>query len=117
MRMWRRDSGSGVPARGIPIAIGPHDTHLYTHSKDGHRLFLDARDLHISLHVLEHGCWEDHVREVMRRVLRPGANFSDVGANIGLHTLFAASIVGPAGRVISFEPLPHMFDTLHRNVD
>ena len=36
--------------------------------------------------------------------LRPGDGFLDIGANIGLYSLLAASIVGPSGRVMAFEP-------------
>jgi FkbM family methyltransferase len=103
------------PRRVFALPIGPHDTHVLTHSRDGHRIFLDATDLHITLHVLEHGCWEDHIRDVLKRVLGPGATFIDV--NVGLHTLFAASIVGQTGRVIAFEPIPRFLKTLRQNVD
>jgi FkbM family methyltransferase len=46
-------------------------------------------------------CWE---MTFMRDYLRPGDRFVDVGANIGLYTLLAASVVGPGGRVVAFEP-------------
>lgn len=39
----------------------------------------------------------------IERFLRPGDRFVDIGANIGLYTLFAAGIVGPKGQVIAFE--------------
>lgn len=38
--------------------------------------------------------------------LRPGAVCADVGASYGAYTLAFADRVGPAGRVLSFEPLP-----------
>jgi FkbM family methyltransferase len=41
---------------------------------------------------------------IIDAILKPGDTFIDAGANIGLITLHAASRVGPAGRVISFEP-------------
>lgn len=36
--------------------------------------------------------------------VRKGGVFYDVGANVGLYSLLAANSVGPAGRVIAFEP-------------
>ncbi len=48
--------------------------------------------------------------------LRPGDVFLDCGANIGLFTLVAASRVGPAGHVVSFEPARAARDALTRNV-
>jgi FkbM family methyltransferase len=48
--------------------------------------------------------------------LRAGDVFIDVGANIGLWTLVAATSVGPSGRVFSFEPNPTTFDRLLENI-
>ncbi len=36
--------------------------------------------------------------------LRPGDRFIDVGANIGLYTFLAASIIGESGHIDAFEP-------------
>ncbi|PKR89197.1 hypothetical protein CXZ10_10965 [Pleomorphomonas diazotrophica] len=116
-------SGCSVPTTQattkvtVPLCISSDTSHFYIHTSDGHRFFLDAKDLHISLHVLEHGCWEDQIRSALMQVLEPGSTFVDVGGNVGLHTLFASSIVGPQGKVYSFEPLPHLFRTLELNVD
>ena len=93
------------------------DGRIYTHTSDGHRVFLDATDLHISLHVLDHGNWEPQVRDAMMRILRPGDTFVDVGSNIGLHTLFGASIVGQTGRVHAFEALPRMAEMTRLNAE
>jgi FkbM family methyltransferase len=41
---------------------------------------------------------------LFQRLLRPGDTFVDVGAHYGIHTLLAARLVGPTGRVLSFEP-------------
>jgi len=48
----------------------------------------------------------------LQTVVRPGDTFIDIGANVGLITLHAAALVGPAGRVHSFEPNPHLVDRL-----
>lgn len=42
-----------------------------------------------------------------RSVVLPGSTFLDVGANIGMVSLLAASLVGATGRVIAVEPNPH----------
>jgi FkbM family methyltransferase len=41
----------------------------------------------------------------------------DIGANIGAHTLLLASLVGPNGRVMAFEPTDFAFRKLRRNLD
>lgn len=48
--------------------------------------------------------YEPEVTEFFVRALRPGDFVVDVGANVGWFTLLAASLVGPAGSVLAFEP-------------
>jgi len=57
----------------------------------------------------------DELRYIQNK-LRPGDVFIDVGANIGLWTLVAATSVGPSGRVFSFEPNPTTFNRLSENI-
>jgi FkbM family methyltransferase len=59
---------------------------------------------------------EWHELIFLGRMLSAGDCFIDVGANIGLWTLSAASAVGANGRVFSFEPNPSTFAKLERNV-
>jgi FkbM family methyltransferase len=48
--------------------------------------------------------------------LRPGMFVMDVGANIGLHSLFMAKRVAPSGKVYALEPAPEIFRRLEENV-
>lgn len=61
-------------------------------------------------HRYVNGYWVGHfeldIQEALRRELKPGDVFYDVGANAGFFTLVAARLVGPAGRVVSFDPAP-----------
>lgn len=52
----------------------------------------------------------------VRRVLKPGAVFVDVGASFGYFTSLAWSLIGASGRVFAFEPSPHAFATLRKNL-
>lgn len=52
------------------------------------------------------GNHEPEVQELLAQVLRPGMTYYDVGANVGFFAVIAARLLGPAGRVICFEPLP-----------
>ncbi|HZL17414.1 MAG TPA: hypothetical protein VFG23_06685, partial [Polyangia bacterium] len=47
---------------------------------------------------------EPHIQAVLRKFLRPGDTFVDVGANLGGLALAAARIVGVGGRIVCFEP-------------
>lgn len=52
--------------------------------------------------------------ETMKRYLRPGDVFFDVGANIGYLSAIAAGLVGPSGQVHCFEPVPDYFDRVQK---
>jgi len=62
------------------------------------------------------GVWEPNVTKFLIEYLGPGQVFIDVGANLGYFTVVGASSVGPAGRVISFEPARRNLEYLKRNV-
>lgn len=47
--------------------------------------------------------FEDEIK-FLRRVVEPGWQAIDIGANHGLYTLVIANLVGPAGHVWAFEP-------------
>ena len=68
------------------------------------RMYVDTRDRIVCAAITATREYEPQVAEVIRNVLRPGATFLDLGANVGYFTLFAAALVGPQGRVIAFEP-------------
>jgi FkbM family methyltransferase len=60
--------------------------------------------------------WEQPVVEGFVEAIRPGDVVYDVGAWIGPYTLLASKLVGPSGRVLSFEPDPAARTQLERNV-
>ena len=59
---------------------------------------------------------EKPVQETLNRDLRAGMIFYDLGANIGLFSLLAARLVGPEGKVFSFEPDSAVANRLRRNI-
>ena len=52
--------------------------------------------------------------QAMKRFLKPGDTFIDVGANIGYLSAIGAGLVGPHGQVHCFEPVPDYFERLRR---
>ena len=52
----------------------------------------------------------------VRRALKLGDIFLDIGANGGLFTVIAAKQVGPAGHVYAFEPGQRELALLHQNI-
>ncbi len=62
------------------------------------------------------GTYEPQVAAAIRRFARPGGVAFDLGANVGYTVLLLARAVGPAGRVVAFEPLPGNLDRLRQAV-
>ncbi len=52
----------------------------------------------------------------MEHYIKPGYVVYDIGANIGLHSLYLSNMIGPNGRCYSFEPTRSTFDSLNENV-
>ncbi len=70
--------------------------------------------------IAYHQCqahWHDKDITMFRSLLAPGRTAIDVGANLGFTTTMLASVVGPAGRVLSFEPSPIVYAKLRKTVE
>ena len=52
---------------------------------------------------------------LLRRLVRPGMQVVDVGANVGLYSLLLSFVVGKGGSVLAFEPEPNLFAALCEN--
>jgi len=63
-----------------------------------------------------YGTWEPEVISAVSETVQPGMTVIDIGAHIGYYSLLFAKLVGPSGRVFSFEPLPGNFELLQKNV-
>lgn len=53
----------------------------------------------------------------MQKTLRPGDQFIDVGANIGLLTFLGSQLVGDSGRVLAVEPQPKVISCLENALE
>src|SRR5271156_2964838 len=54
--------------------------------------------------LLEQEDWFEKEIRFLRCFLNPGMNAIDIGANLGVYSLSLARLVGPNGRVFSYEP-------------
>jgi len=63
------------------------------------------------------GAFEEAVQGALADELGPGQTFWDVGAHAGFFSLAAARLVGPSGRVVSFEPAPANRARLERAIE
>jgi FkbM family methyltransferase len=59
---------------------------------------------------------EPEVQEALARYVKPGDVVYDLGANIGYFTIMLSRLVGDAGKVYAFEPMPDNVETLRHNL-
>lgn len=82
-----------------------------------HKLYVDIGDMGgMTSDLVSTGIYEKQTTRVLRNIVTKGMVCLDIGANIGYFTLIAARLVGEEGKVVAFEPEPHNFDLLVRNI-
>jgi FkbM family methyltransferase len=62
------------------------------------------------------GVWEPEVTATIASETKPGMIALDVGADIGYYSMHFSRLVGKAGRVIAFEPIPKARERLVHNI-
>jgi FkbM family methyltransferase len=60
------------------------------------------------------GSYEYELTNTMKKFLKEGDTFIDIGANVGYISAFALGLVGKTGAVHSFEPVPKYFECLKK---
>ena len=97
------DRGTVVPAGLVRVEVGDY------------AVFASERDNLIGASLTQ-GEYEPYVMGRFKRRLAPGDHVLDVGANIGIFTMAAASKVGSSGRVVAVEPLPANHRSLYAGI-
>jgi FkbM family methyltransferase len=105
-------------ARFARLALGRSldDTDVTVTTRDGLALRVPSLRESIGFHLLIDGVYEPETMSCLEQQLPRGGTFVDVGANIGVFTCRAASIVGPSGRVLAIEASPAIRPYLEENV-
>lgn len=75
-----------------------------------------VKDIGVERSLYYLGTYEQGTLHIIKNILTGGNTFVDVGANIGLMSVFASQIVGKSGRVISFEANPDTKKILEYNL-
>lgn len=90
-------------------AINFHDTR---HGTMAHF----SADQCIGLSLQRYGEWAQDEIALLRHFIAPGDTVLDLGANVGVHTLAFARLVGPGGRVVAVEGEPATYGLLSYNL-
>lgn len=90
-----------------------------SHRKSTFSLFISPRNGFIDNYIFLYGVYESFMLDLITTYLEPGMTFVDIGANIGQHSMYAATLVGEKGAVYSYEPIPYIYkqlqDSVHAN--
>ncbi len=90
----------------IPLSYFGHNFSIIINPKNG---YLDAQ-------VYLYKEYERHIVKEIMRNLKDGDVVLDVGANIGIHSLFMSKCVNKSGKVVSFEPISYIRNQFERSV-
>ena len=101
-----------IEAYGCLLASGES---LQTRLPNGCIAQCDLRD-HVQRNLWLAGVYEPVEAFLFSQLLSPGMVVIDCGANVGQYTVLAATLVGAAGSVHSFEPVDANFARLRRHV-
>lgn len=82
----------------------------------GYLMTLDLSDWSQRYTYLLGRYYEKEVQLLMKAALKPGDRFVDIGANIGMISLYAAYLVTDKGTVNSFEPNPDCIAAIESSV-
>ena len=84
---------------------------------DGVKIIVpDVLDCITSYVLYEQEDWFEDEIKFVRKIIQPGENVIDIGANFGVYTLSIAQLVGPTATVWSFEPAPQTADFLEASI-
>jgi FkbM family methyltransferase len=81
----------------------PSDSARRLTTKFGDEFNVDLSSF-LEWHLWAFGSYEPHIADLFRQLILPGDRCIDVGANIGVHTVRLAKLVGAHGEVVALEP-------------
>ncbi|MFC2058405.1 FkbM family methyltransferase [Chloroflexota bacterium] len=122
-----RKATKSLSGRGIgklPLVMKSYDF-VFQHVKSddvvlieaqGQKMYVDTRD-DIARSLIMNGYYEKYTTELFVKRLKWGMTVVDIGAHVGYYTLIAADIVGENGKVFAFEPDPHNYSLLVKNIE
>lgn len=101
-----------LPQWILPKPAGP----VMMETLHGFPLHIDpVKDNGVERSLYYTGTYEKGTLHIMKQLLQQGDVFVDVGANIGLMSIFALQCVGESGKVVAFEPNPETLHILRQN--
>jgi FkbM family methyltransferase len=67
--------------------------------------------------LISNGVYEPETIDFLKRYLRPGGTFVDVGANEGYFSVIASGLVGEKGKAVAIEPQERLQKIISKNIE
>lgn len=97
-----------------PKSVGKH----VLKTIHGVKILIDPSiDKGVELSLFETGTYEKGTIQLLKKYLKPGFVFLDIGANIGLMSVIASKYVGENGMVYAVEANPNTVSILQANIE
>ena len=103
----------GPPVGRLVSKLSPNATRPL--EINGHQMFLAAAGSYPPIDMAL-GRYEVETTRLFERILKPEMVVIDVGGHVGYFSLLAARLVGPQGKVFTFEPEPTNYRLLLENI-
>ena len=81
------------------------------------KLYVKTTDQSLAPHLMMDGFWESWVTLFCAKMVKPGSNAIDVGANLGYFAVLMGRLANPGGAVIAVEPNPDMAQLIRMSAD
>ncbi len=117
--MWSLYPGSRpifTYGNGVPSPIPTKDVEL-VQDVNGCSMLVFKDEPIITPWIKQTRIWEPELTNYLKKNLKAGQTFVDIGANMGYYTLLASKLVGDKGKVYAFEPASDSFELLLKNIE
>ncbi len=118
MQSWAASGEAKTPpaARARMVATYVGDGQVLAETSLGHLVVLAAGDRSITPHIIRDGYFDIGMTKFFQHQLRPGMTYLDVGANMGIYAVIAASCVGRNGKIVAIEAIPRLAKMVSDNL-
>ncbi|RZS79644.1 FkbM family methyltransferase [Phyllobacterium myrsinacearum] len=84
-------------------------------TKNNFKIYLDLRQYYMTFGIFN-GQHKKFDLEIIKAITPDDGLFIDVGANVGYYSLSLASKPGFHGKILAFEPLPHLWNLFSKSI-